>query len=252
MKTIFLCRDSVAARYIANRLAQRGELEALVVESGAEARRRKLKRTFRDASWWQIPSRCIDLTAVALYGARAERRLVKQLLAPPETAGFPTGIELHRVVDGNDGECVETLKRYAPDVLLVFGTSILKPHVLEIPSGYALNIHGGIVPAYRNVHCDFWALYRRDLENVGVSIIHLDPGIDSGDVALQGRVEVTAGDSIFKVKARLTQLAADLALEALRQAREGTLPRQPQDSGDSGFYRTPTARQLVELFLRSR
>jgi methionyl-tRNA formyltransferase len=107
-------------------------------------------------------------------------------------------------------------------------------------------------PAYRNVHCDFWALYRRDFENVGVSIIHLDPGIDSGDVALQGRVEVSAGDSIFKVKARLAQLAADLALEALAQAREGTLPRQPQDSGDSGFYRTPTARQLMELFLRSR
>jgi methionyl-tRNA formyltransferase len=186
---------------------------------------------------------------VALYAARAERRLARQL--GPAAAGFPADVELFRVVDANDAECVAVLKRFAPDVLLVYGTSILEPHVLEIPGDYALNIHGGIVPAYRNVHCDFWALYRRDLENVGLSIIHLDPGIDSGDVALQDRVEVSAGDSIFDVKAMLAQLAARLALDALQRAREGTLPRQPQDRTRSGFCRTPTARQLLRLFLRS-
>ena len=251
MKTVFLCRNSTGARYIANRLSSQGAIDAVVVERGSRARRRKLRRTFREAHWWQIPSRFLDLFAVALYGKLAERSLKEGLAVPEGAAAFPVGIPVHEVEDGNDPDCLDILRRLEPEVLLVFGTSILKPHVLEVPGQYALNIHGGIVPAYRNVHSDFWALYRDDREKVGISVIHLDPGIDSGDVALQRTVSVEPGESIFSVKVKLARLAADLASEALELARGGSLPRQPQDRDRSGFFATPTAWQIISYFTRA-
>lgn len=237
------------SRYIAHRLQIEPAPDSIVVELGAGAKRRKLKRTFRQASWWQYPGRCLDLAAVAAYSRRAERHLKEALLDPTAIDGFPSSTRQHEVEDANADASLELLRELAPDVLLVFGTSILSASVLEIPKRHALNIHTGIVPAYRNVHSDFWAVQARDYENVGVSIIHLDPGIDSGDLALQGRIAVDTNDSIFDIKLKLARLAGDLALEAIRRARADNLPRTPQDEGAAGFYPTPGAGDLIRYFL---
>ena len=250
MKTVFFCRSSALSRWIANSLSRSSQIDAIVIEGGRSARGRKLRRTFRDTSWWQFPTRGLDLAAVALYGRLAERHLQSQLLAPSGITEFPKDLPLHHVDDGNEPRCAELLEELAPDVLLVTGTSILKPQILDIPRRYALNIHGGIVPEYRNVHSDFWALNNGDYDKVGISIIHLDPGIDSGAVALRKTVDVVQSESVFEVKCKLARVAAEAAQEALRRAEAGDLPRQSQDAGQVGFFRAPTARQLLAFYLK--
>ena len=70
--------------------------------------------------------------------------------------------------------------------------------MLSIAKRYTLNIHGGIVPKYRNVHSEFWAISKNDFKNIGTSIIHLDPGIDTGDIAIQEILEINSNDTIFQ------------------------------------------------------
>ncbi|MCE2398468.1 MAG: hypothetical protein J4F34_05400 [Gemmatimonadetes bacterium] len=125
----------------------------------------------------------------------------------------------------------------------------LRGETLRVAGRYLLNIHSGIVPAYRNVHSEFWAIRRSDFGNVGVSIIHLDEGIDSGPVALQRRLTVGPGESIFSVRYRNSLLAVEAALEALDAAASGPLPATPQDASKREFHRTPTLADLANALV---
>jgi methionyl-tRNA formyltransferase len=62
---------------------------------------------------------------------------------------------------------------------------LLKPEVYEIPRRGTAVLHPGITPQYRNAHGCFWALVNRDLARVGMSLLQVDSGIDTGPVYLQ-------------------------------------------------------------------
>jgi methionyl-tRNA formyltransferase len=43
-------------------------------------------------------------------------------------------------------------------------------------------MHPGICPEYRNAHGCFWALANDDLEKVGMTLLKIDRGVDTGPV----------------------------------------------------------------------
>jgi methionyl-tRNA formyltransferase len=43
-------------------------------------------------------------------------------------------------------------------------------------------MHPGVCPEYRNAHGCFWALAQGDLQNVGMTLLKVDKGIDTGPV----------------------------------------------------------------------
>jgi methionyl-tRNA formyltransferase len=46
-------------------------------------------------------------------------------------------------------------------------------------------LHPGICPEYRNAHGCFWALVNRDPSRVGLTMLRIDRGIDTGPIFLQ-------------------------------------------------------------------
>ena len=67
-----------------------------------------------------------------------------------------------------------------PDVIAVFGTSLIKGPLLELGRRGIVNLHGGLSPEYRGADCTFWALYNGEPEKVGCTIHFIDAGIDTG------------------------------------------------------------------------
>ena len=63
---------------------------------------------------------------------------------------------------------------------------ILKRTIFEIPRAGTFVLHPGICPEYRNAHGCFWALANRDLDRVGMTLLRVDAGIDTGPVYLHG------------------------------------------------------------------
>jgi hypothetical protein len=51
-------------------------------------------------------------------------------------------------------------------------------------------MHPGICPEYRNAHGCFWALARGDRANVGMTLLRIDHGVDTGPVYGYFRVDV--------------------------------------------------------------
>jgi len=125
----------------------------------------------------------------------------------------------------------------------------LDAKTIKIVQGPIYNIHGGIVPKYRNVHSELWAYINRDFLNIGVTIMHLDSGIDTGDIAAQKRLTADECCSIIDIKVRNLQLSSELIVDVLRNTNTEMI-RIQQDKTQQGFYPTPRALQLfILLFL---
>lgn len=241
MRVVLLCRQGAAGRLIAHRMHEAGRLDAIVFEGGRAARQRKLSRSLRRTPWWALPRLGFDLVALSLYGRAWKAALLERLRAHPGYAK-PPPVPILGFDDANESACVDALRDLAPDVLVVYGTSILREPVLGV-ANTSLNIHGGIVPQYRNVHSEVWAVMNGAPEDIGTSILHLDLGIDSGAVALQRRIEPAGG--FFELRWRNLELSAELIVEALQQLDAGALRAERQDEDEGvGFYPTPGWREL--------
>jgi hypothetical protein len=74
------------------------------------------------------------------------------------------------------------LREVAPNIMIARCKTLLKPGVFTIPSRGTFVLHPGICPEYRNAHGCFWALARNDLGNVGMTLLQIDRGVDTGPV----------------------------------------------------------------------
>jgi hypothetical protein len=246
MNIVLACRDGPSSYYIAGRLAQKNLLSAIIVERGKTARRNKMRRMFRRSAFWQIPGNVLNIAFLSIYQAIQERAIRKLVASGGLEARFPDGIQLVRVEDINDTNCKDFLEDRKPDYLVVMGTALLKDFVIDIPSIAALNIHGGLVPKYRNVHCDFWAYIDDDCDNIGTSILYLDEGIDSGDIVCQASAGVQIQDGLLEAKRKNLSLAADLIETALTR-RELIDNRRAQDKALQQFFPTPGNAAFMRL-----
>ena len=77
-----------------------------------------------------------------------------------------------------------------PDVAIARCKVILTPEVFGLPRVGTFVMHPGICPEYRNAHGCFWALVNRDLGRVGMTLLQVDAGIDTGPIFLHGGCEV--------------------------------------------------------------
>jgi hypothetical protein len=72
------------------------------------------------------------------------------------------------------------IKQLGPDLVIARCKTLLKESVFSIPAKGTFVMHPGICPEYRNAHGCFWALAQDDLENVGMTLLRIDKGIDTG------------------------------------------------------------------------
>ncbi len=136
---------------------------------------------------------------------------------------WPNGCTLVRVPSVNAPECIAELNRISPAAVLVVGTRIISPQVLAAVRAPFINYHAGITPKYRGIHGGYWAKAEGDLENFGVTVHLVDPGIDTGAVLHQARLKPESDDNYATFP--YLQLSAGLPLleQAARDALEGRL-----------------------------
>jgi hypothetical protein len=88
------------------------------------------------------------------------------------------------VGDPNAVEAEDFIRRLRPDLMIARCKVILQPRIFEIPVNGTFVLHPGICPEYRNAHGCFWALARRDLDRVGMTLLRVDAGVDTGPIFL--------------------------------------------------------------------
>jgi methionyl-tRNA formyltransferase len=126
-------------------------------------------------------------------------------------------------------EVVDTLRRFAPDLILsVWYRRLLGPELLAIPGIAALNLHGSLLPAYRGRAPLNWVLVNGEART-GVTVHHMTGDADAGDIVASRAIEIAPDDTAFTLYERMTKIGVDLLLETYPAVIDGRAPRIPQD-----------------------
>ncbi len=115
-------------------------------------------------------------------------------------------------------------------------------HILTVPKHGFLNLHPSLLPDLRGPFPLFYS-FRLGQQRTGVTVHHMDAGLDSGDIALQQPLSLPDGISGPQADSLLAAHGASLLLKACRQLGDGRLPRIVQPDGGSRY-----ARPIIEDF----
>ena len=160
----------------------------LIIRDGADRRWRAVRREMRRVGPWGLLDVVAFRALARLVHGRRDReweeaqldRLRKRYPAdlsqvPTLTVSSPNSVEARAFV--------ETVQ---PDLAIARCKVLLDRAIYEIPRTGTFVLHPGICPEYRNAHGCFWALANRDISRVGMTLLRIDAGIDTGPVYLHG------------------------------------------------------------------
>ncbi|EIZ85500.1 methionyl-tRNA formyltransferase [Methylobacterium sp. GXF4] len=125
-------------------------------------------------------------------------------------------------------DAVETFAGHRADVAVVVAYGMLLPQaILDVPRHGCLNLHGSLLPRWRGAAPIQRAVMAGDAES-GVGIMRMEAGLDTGPVALEGRVPIVTGMTAGELHDALMPLGAELMSQALERLESGDLTFTPQ------------------------
>jgi len=136
------------------------------------------------------------------------------------------GLPMAQPANLREHEIHETLRAVGADAMVVAAYGlILPPMVLNIPPRGCLNIHASLLPRWRGAAPIQRALLAGDKET-GITIMHMDEGLDTGPILLQERIAIAEDDTAQSLHDKLAQLGAHAIVRALR----APTPARAQDA----------------------
>jgi methionyl-tRNA formyltransferase len=258
MRLVILTSEGLEHRYVVSVLADNfpDALKAVVVARPQPQQvLAKIRKHLKQYTPPQLCSRGLAKCYLAMTrkAGRREEAFARQLFAGNQSVSMPRP-ELLRIVPSHNGkECEALLKEVRPDIIAVYGTAVIKPHIIKLAGVRALNMHTGISPRYRGSDTVFWPLYNEEPEWIGVTVHVLDEGIDSGPIIYTGRPEIDDEDDEDRLFAKCTIVGAGLYAEAIRRVMAGVAQLIPQELTTGRQYklvdRTVFAERRVKQLL---
>ncbi len=127
------------------------------------------------------------------------------------------------------------LRVYQADIIAVVAYGqILQPALLNLPQFGCINVHASLLPKWRGAAPIQRALLAGDTRT-GITIIQMDPGIDTGDILATEATPIAPDDTSLSLQSRLADLGAGLLLRVLNQIEAGEAKALPQPSGTGAY-----------------
>lgn len=174
-----------------------------------------------------------DVAAVVTQPDKPKGRGKKMIFSAVKEKAVENNIKVYQPTKVRDGEFVEILKEYEPDVIVVvaFG-QILSEDILNIPKYGCINVHGSILPKYRGAAPIQWSIINGE-EFGGVTTMYMAKGLDSGDMILKAEEKIKDDDTYGTLYDRLSYIGADLLIKTLDLIEKGEIVRVPQNDDDA-------------------
>ncbi len=134
------------------------------------------------------------------------------------------------------------------DVFIVASYGKMIPEeILNLPRHGVLNVHPSLLPKYRGPSPIESVLLSGDM-TTGVSIMKLDPGMDTGPILTQAAFIINPNTTVGAMEVECGQLGGELLVQALPHYLEGTLIPKEQDHDQATICKKIT-KELGEITL---
>jgi methionyl-tRNA formyltransferase len=175
-----------------------------------------------------------DMADVALVVTQPDRLAGRgrKLLSPAvKTAADRLGLPVLQTGTLRDPEIRRRIIDIEPDLIVVaaFGM-ILGKWILELPNRGCVNLHASLLPEYRGANPIAAAIAMGET-TTGVTLMHMDRGLDTGDMYETASLDILEDDTTESLTSRLAELAANLLKHNLSGLLNGSLVATPQGTG---------------------
>lgn len=169
-----------------------------------------------------------EIVAVYTRAPKPAGRGMKEQVTPVEREARSLGIPVLTPKTLKTEEAQATFRAHQADAAVVVAYGLILPQpVLDAPRLGCFNLHASLLPRWRGAAPINRAIMAGDDES-GVMVMKMDIGLDTGDVAMTGRVTVddamTAGD----LHDMLAESGAPLMVRAIETLARGDLKLVPQ------------------------
>ncbi|MFT5728676.1 MAG: methionyl-tRNA formyltransferase [Desulforhopalus sp.] len=170
-----------------------------------------------------------EVVAVVTQPDRAKGRGKKLSPPPTKVIAEAAGIPVLQPTKIKTEEFRNGLLTYQPDLFVVAAYGrILPPSILDLAPMGCINVHGSLLPKYRGAAPIQWAVINRD-QKVGVTIIQMNEGMDTGDILLKSSIEPAKDETAGSLFVKLAELGSETLLKAVKGLKEGTVIPNPQE-----------------------
>jgi hypothetical protein len=256
MRTLLICHEDAVldrdglARWLGSFSTFAGTL--VVREPGGRLRRRIAREIHRVGFW-----RFLDVLAFRLYHrlrhAPADRqweaREIERLRSWfPDRPNAPELV----VSSPNSADAEAFIRSCRPDLVIARCKTLLHERVFSIPALGTYVMHPGICPEYRNAHGCFWAMASDDRGNVGMTLLRIDRGVDTGPVYGYFRVDADLRDSHVVTQHRVVLDHLGGIRETLEDIERGHAVPIDTAGRHSAAWGQPWLTALVRMRARGR
>ena len=250
MKILILAGKGESTTFLYNALKDKYCIETVIIEDKESVRKFVKRRIIKNGLLWVIDQIIFQLTIPKILRYTSKKRINK---LKKELQLSDTPIEtnkLYFVTSVNDERCLDLLKRYSPDLVIVNGTRIISKRIINSINSIFINSHVGITPEYRGVHGAYWALANNQPELCGVTIHIVDEGIDTGKILKQAIIKPTKEDNFATYPYLQYSKAIELVNEVIFEANNKMLNPYKKDNVESKLYYHPTFTGYIKKYLK--
>lgn len=239
-----LAQKGASTTILHNSLKNDFDIVAIIIEKPVPSFE-FLKKRMKKLGFVKVAGQVLFQFSIAKFLHLMSSKRIKEILKEYglDDEAIPEEKIIH-VNSVNNNKSLSLLKKINPELVIVNGTRIISKEILNCIQAKFINIHAGITPKYRNVHGAYWAVVNNDMENCGVTVHLVDPGIDTGNIIYQKNIQITSKDN-FDTYPYL-QLAEGIILlkKALPEVFENKLQFQ-KNNLESKLWYHPTFWQYI-------
>jgi methionyl-tRNA formyltransferase len=173
--------------------------------------------------------------AVVTQPDRPQGRGKKVVFSPVKRLAIERRIPVLQPEKTSSSSFCDQIAAMNPDLMIVvaFGR-ILKKRLLDIPRWGAVNIHASLLPKLRGA-----APIQRAIMNnarvTGLTVMRMDEGMDTGPILFQEEVPLLEDETAGHLHDRLSVMAGELMMTALKSMAEGPVRERPQDNAEATY-----------------
>ena len=226
MRTLLICHEDAAldreglARWFASFSTFSG---AVVIREPGGRLRKRIAREVKRVGWWRfldvLAFRGFYLLKHAAGDRQWERRELDRL-----RSRYPQRPEAPEITvsSPNSSEAQAFIAAQKPDLVIARCKTLLSERIFSIPTFGTFVMHPGVCPEYRNAHGCFWAMATGDPGNVGMTLLRIDRGVDTGPVFGYFRVDADPAESHVVTQHRVVLEHLDAIRDKLVEIEAGT------------------------------
>ena len=176
-----------------------------------------------------------EIVGVISQPDKPKNRGMQMQPTPVKMQAEALGLPVYQPETLKNGAILPYLEEKAPEIIVVVAYGkILPEYILNFPKYGCINMHASLLPMYRGAAPIQWSILNGEKET-GVTSMHMDKGLDTGDMILKSKVEITETDTAATLHDKLADCAASLCAETLEALSSGTAPREKQNDAASTY-----------------